>query len=738
MSGNSIESAFLAESAATCETEASPIGADTMDTLDEHGPSPSTVEANILVFSDAQSSLQRELSRMLNAQRFRVMEFCELTAVERPLPSRPALVLSLSIADNGALEHHHKAVSAAAEYGCPWMAAVLIHSQFLLVAPLLSIDSKPCYPCVWACVNRWLKEGAKRSPGNYIALDPTQAAFAAGVIIDAVEASLPSSQQNSGVAGEQPTVLYDLYELSSENPLLGRVPGCPVCWPLRKAAASSSQRRIYLPALFEECSRSREVSYTEAGAGLPKKFTGNPRAAQTRSYPNSRKISLPVSSNLYRERSISRESEGELRLQELAEILFLTFGRWNEANAVHPDRVLPSAGNLGSPQAFIVARDIRGLEQGLYFYLEANHSLARIESARLDAVSEILRGFCATSTSKLPDALLILVGSYARISAKYGAFAYRLAHFDSGICVAHLRTAARALSLTIHEMNAWPNRMLEKALAIDGEESPIMAVVGLGVCDPLEPPLSHSPIKEYDPGKYYEELLQEHEMSSATLARKIQELSQRELPLTWEGVQIQTRSWLFDEEETGEPTFQNSRTELWSQLQTRRSVRYYEDTPVASIKMANILQKTRNSARLRADVQLVKVAATLRTGTQAQPEWQTYELSDDGHVVCYTDAAIRGSLDALFVHKPAACAPLLFWLCGDVRCVAWRYRRILLEAGQQAWDLIYEASCFGLQGHLVGGLWPKRVASALGLRFCDETPLLAFACGLPKLSHHGD
>jgi hypothetical protein len=333
-----------------------------------------------------------------------------------------------------------------------------------------------------------------------------------------------------------------------------------------------------------------------------------------------------------------------------------------------------------------------------------------------------------------------MIGSYARIGVKYGAFAYRLTHFDSGLFLAHLRAVARSLCLTVNVMNSWPESMLAERLAIDSEETSITGAVGFSVFDPTTPFCKPEPrIEECESGCGPFPPLEDEGGSPIIVARHIHRMSLRELPSSdWKGVYADTESGSFEEEETGNPHFPYSRAELWNQLVTRQSVRDFDDKLVDAAVMASILRSVRDSARRRSEVPLVKVLATLRSGSLSRPTWQTYDLSSDNRTVLYGVAAVSGPLDALFVHPHAAKAPLLFWLCGDVRHGAWKYRYMLLETGQQAYALMQEASCFGLQGHLVGGIWPKRVASKLGLRYCDESALLAFACGLPHPAYTGE
>jgi SagB-type dehydrogenase family enzyme len=581
-----------------------------------------------------------------------------------------------------------------------------------------------------ACANAGLQNHLV-SEKEKILPEPLKVAFAASVISGAVSEGLEVLHRGREGGGQPTTLLYDLHELSSTSLLVGRVPECPACWPASTLSVPNSARRIAIPALFEECSRSRTAATFSEGTELPSQSIKSSQACRTRTYPNSLKVPLPPWPVLYREREVP--PKGVLRVREISSLLFLAFGRWNRANSKQPDRVLPSAGNLGSPAAFLIARNVDGLEAGAYFYLEASHELARIESAAMGSLEDIFSGLHVGADSDLPDALLVMIGDYARIGVKYGAFGYRLVHFDSGIFVAHLRTIAHSLLLTTHEMSSWPERMLTQRLAIDPEESPITATIAFSAYDHKRlrqstPPVG-TQVKESAPPSF----LPPEIGSAADLARHIERMSLRERLPNWGPVRSHGSSGSLEEKSS----LFLSHAELWNHLLMRQSVRNFEDKPIAPSVMADILRRTRKLARLRDQYPLAKVLATLRSGCGTQPTWQTFDLSKDERVVAYRNAAYHGGLDEVFVHPPPAKAPLIFWLCGDVRKDAWLYKRMLLEAGQQSYDLMQEAFYCGLEGVLVGGIWPRKASSVLGLHYCDESPLLAFACGL-ALSARGE
>jgi SagB-type dehydrogenase family enzyme len=144
-----------------------------------------------------------------------------------------------------------------------------------------------------------------------------------------------------------------------------------------------------------------------------------------------------------------------LTLASLGALMELSMGlsAWKEYG---PDRWAlrcnPSSGNLHPTEAYVLARQVSGLEDGLYHYLSRDH---------------VLEKRCAPASGGAAPGLWIgLASVHWREAWKYGERAFRYCQLDIGHALATIRYAAGALG--------WSARMVE---GIDG--SALAALMGV-------------------------------------------------------------------------------------------------------------------------------------------------------------------------------------------------------------------------------------------------------------------
>jgi SagB-type dehydrogenase family enzyme len=162
-----------------------------------------------------------------------------------------------------------------------------------------------------------------------------------------------------------------------------------------------------------------------------------------------------------------------LRLPALTDVIVRSVGNRNLGTPLEGKvrRWAPSGGNLGSVQAYLVARDVEGLVPGVYGYDRGNDALAMLPWADPETA---LAGVD-------PDAAAVLIytGALARVGSKYAAFAWRILHLDAGVAVHHTRMLAAAHRLESRAAGAWDDEAIADLLAIDQDAEPITAVVSL-------------------------------------------------------------------------------------------------------------------------------------------------------------------------------------------------------------------------------------------------------------------
>ncbi|MEU6867100.1 nitroreductase family protein [Streptomyces sp. NPDC046876] len=130
-------------------------------------------------------------------------------------------------------------------------------------------------------------------------------------------------------------------------------------------------------------------------------------------------------------------------------------------------RFAPTGGNLGSPTAYIVVRDVAGLRPGTYAYQPIGHRLAR--------VAELPQEYA----DMVEPVLLVVTGALVRVARKYRTFAYRVIHLDTGVALSHLLLLSRRLGLRLVNEPAWDDAALMAALGVEREFESVTAVVRL-------------------------------------------------------------------------------------------------------------------------------------------------------------------------------------------------------------------------------------------------------------------
>ncbi|WP_332118851.1 SagB/ThcOx family dehydrogenase [Azorhizobium caulinodans] len=167
-------------------------------------------------------------------------------------------------------------------------------------------------------------------------------------------------------------------------------------------------------------------------------------------------------------------------LGSLALLLELSFGlaAWKETG---PDRWAvrcnPSSGNLHPTEAYVLARNIAGLDDGLHHYVSRDHVLEH-RAADPGAPDEPARLWVGLSSIHWREAW------------KYGERAFRYCQLDLGHALGALRYAAAALGWRVHLLTALPSEAVAARLGLDrapdfagaeAEEADVLVAIDMGV-----------------------------------------------------------------------------------------------------------------------------------------------------------------------------------------------------------------------------------------------------------------
>lgn len=132
---------------------------------------------------------------------------------------------------------------------------------------------------------------------------------------------------------------------------------------------------------------------------------------------------------------------GRLTLGTLSFLLKNSYGLHTADGLQRP--LAPSGGSLGSPDAYIVVRDIDGLENGLYRYRNTEHALEGL----IDPATPLFMNAIGQQGQASRQCYLIGIAAYGRVSAKYGDMAFKVTNLDAGVAQWYVTLAAQQLGI---------------------------------------------------------------------------------------------------------------------------------------------------------------------------------------------------------------------------------------------------------------------------------------------------
>jgi len=174
-------------------------------------------------------------------------------------------------------------------------------------------------------------------------------------------------------------------------------------------------------------------------------------------------------------RSVRRFSGEPASPEELARLLFLTYGRTGLRG---PGRPIASGGGLYPLELYVTVLNVTGLEPGLYHYNVERHCLDVVRSG--DTFGELESCLSLQDIEEPRRAALILnvCAMLPRSTVKYGDRGYRLVLMEAGEAVHNLALLASALGLASCPLGGFVDNALSRYLGIDGvEEVPLVPMV---------------------------------------------------------------------------------------------------------------------------------------------------------------------------------------------------------------------------------------------------------------------
>jgi SagB-type dehydrogenase family enzyme len=142
-------------------------------------------------------------------------------------------------------------------------------------------------------------------------------------------------------------------------------------------------------------------------------------------------------------------------------------------------RTVPSAGALYPIETYVVVKNVRKLQAGVYHYSVRNHQLEQIKLGEFQqtiAAAALGQEMCASAA-----AVFVWSAVFERCKWKYGQRAYRYMYLDAGHIAENLALAAVSINLGSCEIGALYDDHVNAIVGIDGTEESVlcMAVVGI-------------------------------------------------------------------------------------------------------------------------------------------------------------------------------------------------------------------------------------------------------------------
>ncbi|WP_046004059.1 nitroreductase family protein [Pseudoalteromonas rubra] len=401
--------------------------------------------------------------------------------------------------------------------------------------------------------------------------------------------------------------------------------------------------------------------------------------------------------------------KSSLDKQAVATLLGYTFGYQHFDNG-EARRIVPSAGGLGSNEAFILVNQVDGLDTGVYHYFASEHRLDRIGAVN----REVVAGALGVDIYDLPPLVLVTVGHLNKVRQKYGDFGFRFINLDTGFTQVTLFELLSQLNLPFALLEDTRDIALANALSLPviAARNAITSVVAIGVAE------KHKYMHPCHVNRAMDSLLE----GAANSGLDSYELEAR--------YRAQRDKALIVKQAT--PTY------LHDLLLTRRSVRVFANRTVPLELVADVahqvdkeLQFYQQKGALEAQVDIY---AALKTES-GSGEYTLYRYnSKNSHIELLEEHIAQPKLKAGILQNNLASAPVVYFFTGRFHDAVQAYKhrgyRTLIQhaAAASAKTLLYSQS-FGLVGCPWGGLCEDGVGHLLGIDRYTEMPLFGTSMG---------
>ena len=181
-------------------------------------------------------------------------------------------------------------------------------------------------------------------------------------------------------------------------------------------------------------------------------------------------------------RSVRFFGSKPLRLGALSQVIFAGFGivsiEDEGAYGMLPRAMTPSGGARHPYEAFVLTRNVEGVEAGLHHYSATQHSLKDCRRPRIPSLGRLLADLEWVDHAA---AIVFLVANFRRTMWKYKhPTAYRVVMLEAGHIAQNMLLAATAENLAAVPMAALNDSVVEDVLDLDPVTQAVVHAVVLG------------------------------------------------------------------------------------------------------------------------------------------------------------------------------------------------------------------------------------------------------------------
>ncbi|MEM2933964.1 MAG: SagB/ThcOx family dehydrogenase [Methanocellales archaeon] len=179
---------------------------------------------------------------------------------------------------------------------------------------------------------------------------------------------------------------------------------------------------------------------------------------------------ISIEAGLLRRRSIRAYSGGDLKLEEISQLLWAAQGITSPLGF----RTAPSAGALYPLELYLAAGDVEDIDKGVYKYISKEHALIKI----LDGDVREELASAAVNQRYVSEAAVDIVFSavYERTMIKYGERGRRYVHMEAGHAAQNVYLQAISLNLGTVVIGGFLDEKVKMILNMQEEPLYIMPV----------------------------------------------------------------------------------------------------------------------------------------------------------------------------------------------------------------------------------------------------------------------